>query len=660
MPRVAPRRDDGWGTLAGRAAPPVPRRREGPARSAHAGPVHHRRRAGPARPGAHAALGRGEPEPAFRAATDADALGVLVRLLLLGSVEPDAAVVAALAPLTPGDAAAAGLLVADGAGWRAALDLRPYGVADGPDWWVLSDLGDAGCGRPSPAARPRAQGRGGVADLGRRHRPARRSASALDLGTGCGVRRCTASRHARRSTTTWRREPTRIAAATSLNDVDVELDEGPWRPRWRAPLRPDVSNPPSCPARAGRVRSPRLRRRTATRPSPRLSRDLAGTSRRRRGQLLASWLHVRARTGPTGCGPGSRPGATRGWCSARWPTRRWHVGSAGQRDGWPRPGVALRPRRRRGPGWSGWHPRAWRRSGRPAHAAATDAARPWSSRTSRARLDDPLGPEVEGWLDRLDWLRAHADDAGLRPLGSRLRRPCCSERWSAPAPRVGRRWAPRWPARTGRGGGTRWTARPRTCWRAATGRCRSASSWSCSPSRTTGRRTGSWPRRCPRCASSCGTACWCARGRGRVAVRAVAARVAEASVRVDGGRRRHRGPGLLVLLGVTARHRGRGARRWPASCTSCGSCDGERSAAELGAPLLVVSQFTLYGDTRKGRRPSWVAAAPGPVASPLVDAVVAELRGRGATVETGVFGAYMRSLGERRPVHGPARGVSRA
>ena len=62
--------------------------------------------------GAHAALGRGEPEPAFRAAADADALGVLVRLLLLGSVEPDAAVAAALAPLTPADAAAAGLLVA--------------------------------------------------------------------------------------------------------------------------------------------------------------------------------------------------------------------------------------------------------------------------------------------------------------------------------------------------------------------------------------------------------------------------------------------------------------------------------------------------------------------------------------------------------------------
>ena len=65
-------------------------------------------------------------------------------------------------------------------------------------------------------------------------------------------------------------------------------------------------------------------------------------------------------------------------------------------------------------------------------------------------------------------------------------------------------------------------------------------------------------------------------------------------------------------------------------------------ADEIGAPLLVISQFTLYGDTRKGRRPSWTAAAPGPVAEPLVDEVVAELRRLGATVATGRFGAMMR------------------
>jgi D-tyrosyl-tRNA(Tyr) deacylase len=70
--------------------------------------------------------------------------------------------------------------------------------------------------------------------------------------------------------------------------------------------------------------------------------------------------------------------------------------------------------------------------------------------------------------------------------------------------------------------------------------------------------------------------------------------------------------------------------------------DGEVSASDLGLPLLVVSQFTLYADTRKGRRPSWQDAAPGEVAAPLVDEVVAELRRRGATVATGVFGAKMQ------------------
>jgi D-tyrosyl-tRNA(Tyr) deacylase len=125
-------------------------------------------------------------------------------------------------------------------------------------------------------------------------------------------------------------------------------------------------------------------------------------------------------------------------------------------------------------------------------------------------------------------------------------------------------------------------------------------------------------------------------------VRAVAARVSRAEVRVDGevvGR--IDGPGLLVLLGV-ARADGRDAA--PAMARKLHELRilaGERSCAELAAPLLVVSQFTLYGDTRKGRRPSWSAAAPPEQAEPLVDAVVAALRERGATVATGVFGAVM-------------------
>jgi D-tyrosyl-tRNA(Tyr) deacylase len=105
------------------------------------------------------------------------------------------------------------------------------------------------------------------------------------------------------------------------------------------------------------------------------------------------------------------------------------------------------------------------------------------------------------------------------------------------------------------------------------------------------------------------------------------------------------GPGLLSLVGV---HREDGAAQAHALARKIHELrifpgeDGAVSASDLDLPVLVVSQFTLYADTRKGRRPSWQDAAPGEVAEPLVDAVVAELRSRGCTVATGVFGASMR------------------
>ncbi len=102
------------------------------------------------------------------------------------------------------------------------------------------------------------------------------------------------------------------------------------------------------------------------------------------------------------------------------------------------------------------------------------------------------------------------------------------------------------------------------------------------------------------------------------------------------------GPGLLVLVGVTHSDTETEAAALATKIYHLRILDGERSAADTGAPLLVISQFTLYGDTRKGRRPSWVAAAPGPVAEPLVESFVAALRDLGAPVETGVFGAQMR------------------
>lgn len=101
-------------------------------------------------------------------------------------------------------------------------------------------------------------------------------------------------------------------------------------------------------------------------------------------------------------------------------------------------------------------------------------------------------------------------------------------------------------------------------------------------------------------------------------------------------------PGLLVLLGVTHDDTAATGDALAEKVWNLRILHGERSCAQDAAPILVVSQFTLYADTRKGRRPSWNAAAPGPVSEPLVDAFVAALRGRGAEVATGRFGAMMQ------------------
>ncbi len=120
-------------------------------------------------------------------------------------------------------------------------------------------------------------------------------------------------------------------------------------------------------------------------------------------------------------------------------------------------------------------------------------------------------------------------------------------------------------------------------------------------------------------------------------------RVAQASVTVNGqviGSVDE--PGLLVLVGVTHDDDAGKAGKLAAKLWGLRILDGEKSCSDTGAPLLVVSQFTLYADTAKGRRPSWSGAAPGSVAEPLVTAVVDALRGLGARVETGEFGADMQ------------------
>jgi D-tyrosyl-tRNA(Tyr) deacylase len=127
-------------------------------------------------------------------------------------------------------------------------------------------------------------------------------------------------------------------------------------------------------------------------------------------------------------------------------------------------------------------------------------------------------------------------------------------------------------------------------------------------------------------------------------MRVLVQRVSAAQVTVDGetvGRIEPNPQGLVALVGVTHEDSEATAKSLADKVWRLRILDGERSAADLDAPILVVSQFTLYADTGKGRRPSWSAAAPGPVAEPLVETFAQALRELGATVATGRFGAHM-------------------
>jgi D-aminoacyl-tRNA deacylase len=126
-------------------------------------------------------------------------------------------------------------------------------------------------------------------------------------------------------------------------------------------------------------------------------------------------------------------------------------------------------------------------------------------------------------------------------------------------------------------------------------------------------------------------------------VRAVVQRVTRAAVDVAGETVGEIGTGLVVLVGVTHSDTGAQAAALARKVHGLRVLRDERSIADSpDAAVLAISQFTLYGDARKGRRPTWAAAAPGPVAEPLVDAFVDSLRQLGARVQTGVFGSDMR------------------
>ncbi|MCW2594710.1 MAG: D-aminoacyl-tRNA deacylase [Pseudonocardiales bacterium] len=126
-------------------------------------------------------------------------------------------------------------------------------------------------------------------------------------------------------------------------------------------------------------------------------------------------------------------------------------------------------------------------------------------------------------------------------------------------------------------------------------------------------------------------------------MRIVVQRVERAEVRVDGETVGAVGTGLLVLVGITHDDTPAQAQTLARKVHGLRILREELSVADVPeAGILAVSQFTLYGEARKGRRPTWAAAAPGAVAEPLFDSFVDALRGLGALVETGVFGADMR------------------
>jgi methylase of polypeptide subunit release factors len=398
---------------------------------------------------AHAALGRGEPEPAYRASAEGGELGVLVRLLLLGSVEPDAAVAAALAPLAPADAMRAGLLRRESAGWAAAVDLRPYGDDTGSEWWVLSDL-DA-----RRQERDHVTGVGGASLTLASATVRDPVATVLDLGTGCGVQALHASRHARAVTATdvAPRALAMARATFTLNGLDVELLDGAWlAPVTGRRFDRIVSNPPFVPGPArvdyvyrdsGQAGDDAIAALVRALPD---HLEPGGVA-----QLLGSWLHVRGQDWPDRV-RSWLPDGVDAWILQREVTDpALHVGTW-QRDAGLDP--ASPAARVQAGTWLDWL------------AAQKVEAVGFGLLTLRhasgtptvvvedlpGELDDPLGPEVAGWLRRVDWLHAHAGDDALLDAHLRLAEGVVLERyatagdegWADAGAAVARADGPRW------------------------------------------------------------------------------------------------------------------------------------------------------------------------------------------------------------------------
>ncbi|MFJ4102088.1 DUF7782 domain-containing protein [Amycolatopsis japonica] len=359
---------------------------------------------------AHGALGRGEPELAYRATRDSGELGTLIRLFLLGSTEPEKDVEAAFAPLSLDDAVAATLLVPAADGYRAGLDVRPHGDDEG-SWWVVADLDADILGRTVPEDHVLGVGHASLSLI--RATSRREVGSLLDVGTGNGVQALHATRHAKKVTATdVSARALALAAATfRLNELDVELVRGEWfAPVARRRFDQIVCNPPFVvgPPRVDYTyRDSGLAGDDASalvvRQLPGFLND-GGT-----GQLLASWLHVKGEDW------GDR--VTR-WLPAE--TDAWFV----QRDiadpglyvgTWLRD-AGIDPRspegRAKSGAWLDWFAENDVQGigfGFVTLRRADGATPTIVCEDLRQAYDDPLGAEAANWLDRVEWLRTNGD-----------------------------------------------------------------------------------------------------------------------------------------------------------------------------------------------------------------------------------------------------------
>jgi methylase of polypeptide subunit release factors len=353
---------------------------------------------------AHAALGRGEPEPARRATVDAGPVGTLIRLFLLGDAEPAAAVRVALGPLDLDEAVAAQVVTADG---RAGLDIRPYEA----DWWVVADLDADLRGGGVPADHVLGVGHASI-NLARAttRRPV---GTLLDLGTGCGVQALHATTHARTVTATDV-SPRALALARAtfrLNELDVELARGEWfEPVAGRRFDQVVCNPPFVVGPARVDYTYRDSGLAGDGASAMIVRELPSyLAEGGVGQLLASWLHRKGEDWAD---------RVRSWLPAgvdAWFVQRDVADPALYVGTWLRD-AGLDPRspegRAKANAWLDWFAAndvegvgfgyvTLRRTDGDTEVVCEDL---------RHAYDDPLGPEAGRWLDNVAWLRDNDEE----------------------------------------------------------------------------------------------------------------------------------------------------------------------------------------------------------------------------------------------------------